>query len=116
MIGAVIGALLGAQNYITLGISLFGLSIVSAAACAMLFAYFRANTGKQLIGQQSAAIEALQATNADQERRLKAFEEASVHMSSELNTLRELVTQAAKVDELAILVKTGFTRLGVNFG
>ena len=49
---------------------------------------------------------------ADLGRRLQDEHE---HMLEELKTLRELVTQAAKVDSLIVLVQEGFQQLGVDF-
>lgn len=95
------------------------LGVIGAASLA--WTYFRAGAGRSIISQQDAAINALK-TFADEQVRQNDDLKAQVgqlktehdRMNEELKTLRELVTQAAKVDSLIILVQDGFQQLGVN--
>lgn len=98
-------------------LSILGLIAVVASA----WVYFRHGTGKELIDQQDRAIGALKAIVDEQDRQIKALKDQNLQQGAQLEqqarqlrVLTEAVTQAAKVDQLTTLVRTGFQKLGVE--
>lgn len=98
-----------------------GVLIGLAGAVALTWTYFKGNAGSELIKQQDAAINALkeicdlqEKKITSQEREIAELKESDRRRSDEMARLTELVTQAAKVDQLIILVQDGFEQLGVN--
>jgi septal ring factor EnvC (AmiA/AmiB activator) len=79
---------------------LIAIIIGVVAISAIIYVYFKASSGRQLVTLQDAAIAALQATVTEQARQLVELKSREQALREDLSALREHITQIAKVDEL----------------
>jgi hypothetical protein len=110
----VLGLLLGAAA--SVGLAAVGIIVALilsvSGASALIWAYFKAGSGKAIIAQQDAAIHALEVTIQEYDRWKVQIMADHARMAEKLQLLEEMVTQAAKVDQLITIVREGFEKLG----
>ena len=93
--------LIGAASAVSFGLEVLG-GIVAVlgvvAMVAFMIAYFRARGGQAFSSLQSETIADLETANNEKADRIQNLEEKVEDLSEQVRVLRELVTQAAKVD------------------
>lgn len=104
MLTATSGPVSTAAETVGLVVAVLGL----IAVCALVVAYFFARRGQATTALQADTIAALEAANSEKQERISRLEGIVADLQEQVQVLRELVTQTAKVDLLRDEVAAGF--------